>query len=385
MQLRMRAGLAAAVASVVTIATSACAVKPAGKAAQEVATGAQAERPGGASPRPALPTAATAKAGEVVTSGSWSMTLPLGLQAGSAYIPEDNPMRADKIALGKLLYFDKRLSKDRTIACASCHNPFHGFADPGRTSAGVGQKLGGRNSPTVINRLFSAEQFWDGRAPDLERQAHGPLVNAVEMAMSSHDEVVTQVRAVKGYAPLFGKAFGDQKIDIDRIGKAIAAYERTVVAGNSPYDRHQAGDRDALSPSAVRGMALFNGKANCKACHAGFNFTDETYQNIGVGMDKLKPDAGRFDVTKNEADRGKFKTPTLRNITQTAPYMHDGSEETLAAVVDFYDRGGIPNPNLSKEIKPLRLSAEEKRDLVAFLESLTGEVQNASPPESLPK
>jgi cytochrome c peroxidase len=331
------------------------------------------------------PSGAAAKKGEVLTSGTWSMTLPLGLQAGSAYIPDDNPLNADKIALGKLLYFDPRLSKDKTISCASCHMPFHGFTDPHRTSAGVSGKLGGRNSPTVINRLFSADQFWDGRAKDLEAQAHGPLTNPVEMAMSADAEVVKRVKAVKGYAPLFKKAFGDDKIDMDRIAKAIASYERTVVAGNSPFDRYQAGDKDALSASAARGMELFNGKANCKVCHAGFNFTDETYQNIGVGMKKPKPDAGRFDVTKNEADRGKFKTPTLRNIAQTAPYMHDGSDETLARVVEFYDLGGIPNPNLSKEIKPLNLTAQEKQDLVAFLESLTGDVNNASLPESLPQ
>ncbi len=322
---------------------------------------------------------------EVLKSGDWSMVLPLGLQAGSAYIPDENPMSDAKIELGKLLYFDKRMSKDMTVACASCHAPFHGFADPHRTSLGVGQGVGSRNSPTVINRLFSAEQFWDGRAKDLEDQAHGPLVNPVEMKMGSHTEVAGRIREIKGYAPLFKKAFGDDKVDIDRITKAIAAYERTVVSGNSPYDRYQAGDKDAMSASAVRGMEIFNGKGNCKACHAGFNFTDETYQNIGVGMDKPNPDLGRYDQTKNDADRGKFKTPTLRNIAETAPYMHDGSDETLMKVVEFYDRGGIGNPNLSKEIKPLKLSEQEKLDLVAFLETLSGEVNNLTPPETLPK
>ncbi|MFQ5668257.1 MAG: cytochrome-c peroxidase [Candidatus Binatia bacterium] len=322
---------------------------------------------------------------EVVTSGKWSMTLPLGLQASSAYIPADNPMNAGKITLGKFLYFDTRLSKDGTISCASCHIPFHGFTDPHRTSAGVGGKLGGRNSPTVINRLFSAEQFWDGRAQDLEAQVHGPLTNPVEMAMPSQAAVAKRVKAVKGYPLLFKKAFGDFKIDMSRIAKAIAAYERTVVSGNSPYDRYQAGDKGALSASAVRGMELFNGKANCKACHTGFNFTDETYQNIGVGMDKPKPDLGRFTVTKNNEDRGKFKTPTLRNVALTAPYMHDGSDNTLMDVIEFYDAGGIRNPHLSKEIKPLHLTARQKRDLVVFLESLTGDVNKASPPAQLPQ
>jgi cytochrome c peroxidase len=343
---------------------------------------------GETAPGAAAKTAPAAKTvGEVVRSGSWSMTLPLGLQAGSAYIPDDNPMNDDKIALGKLLYFDPRFSHDETIACASCHRPDHGFADPHPTSAGVGGQLGGRNSPTVINRLFSAEQFWDGRAEDLEHQAHGPLVNPVEMAMPSHDEVVARVKAIKGYRPLFKKAFGDDTIDIDRVGKAIAAYERTVVSGDSPYDRYQAGERGALGPAAVRGLALFDGKANCQVCHTGFNFTDESYHNLGVGVNAAKPDLGRYEQTKNDVERGAFKTPTLRNVAQTAPYMHDGSEATLRDVIELYDRGGSPNPHLSKEIKPLHLSVQEKADLVAFLESLTGEVQNATPvpPKSLPQ
>jgi cytochrome c peroxidase len=331
-------------------------------------------------PAPAGPTEP-----EVLRSGSWSTTLPLGLQAGSAYVPDDNPMSDAKITLGRLLYFDCRFSHDRTISCASCHRPHHGFADPHPTSEGVGQQPGGRNSPTVINRLFSAEQFWDGRAEDLERQAHGPLTNPVEMAMGSHDEVVARVRAIRGYGPLFAAAFGDRAIDLDRIGKAIAVYERTVLAGDSPYDRYQAGDRDALSAAAVRGLALFNGKANCVTCHAGFNFTDESYHNLGVGIDAAKPDLGRFTQTGVDVERGAFKTPTLRNVSQTAPYMHDGSEATLAAVIALYDRGGTPNPYLSEEITPLALTAREQRDLVAFLEALTGPVTGMTAPSSLPQ
>jgi cytochrome c peroxidase len=341
--------------------------------------------PFAAAPADAEEKTAAKPAAQVVKSGSWSMTLPLGLQADAAYIPEGNPMSEDKIALGKLLYFDGRLSKDGSISCASCHNPFHGFADPDPTSSGVGLLKGGRNSPTVLNRLFSSEQFWDGRAKDLEEQAHGPLTNPVEMAMPSHEDVVKNVKAVKGYAPLFKKVFGDETIAMDRIAKAIAAYERTVVTGNSPYDRYQAGDKDALSASAVRGLALFNGKAKCVTCHVGFNFTDENYRNLGVGMDKPKPDLGRYDVTKKDADRGAFKTPTLRNVVLTAPYMHDGSEQTLLQVVEFYDRGGIKNPNLSADVKPLGLSPQEKLDLVAFMEALTGDVNNAAPPASLPR
>ena len=325
-------------------------------------------------------------AGERLTSGTYTLDLPAGLQAGATYVPEGNPLSAEKIALGRLLYFDTRLSKDKTLSCASCHNPYHGFADPGKTSKGVGGKLGGRNSPTVVNRLFSKEQFWDGRAEDLEAQAKGPLVNPVEMAMANLEVVVKGIAGVHGYAPLFKAAFGDEKINIDRIAQAIASYERTVVSGNSPYDRYQAGQKDALSASAVRGMDIFNNKANCKVCHAGFNFTDESYHNLGVGMTAAKPDLGRSEISKVATDKGAFKTPTLRDVAHTAPYMHDGSEATLRATVEFYNKGGNPNPTLSKEIKPLSLSAQEIDDLVAFMESLSGEVNGSlEPPTSLPQ
>lgn len=332
----------------------------------------------------AVPSVAQIARKEVVQSGDYTLELPLGLQADAAYVPEDRPLSAARVELGKLLYFDNRLSKDRTISCASCHNPYHGFADPERTSKGVGGALGARNSPTIINRLFSDVQFWDGRAKDLEEQAHGPLTNPVEMKMGSHGNVVAVCRKIPGYRPYFKKAFGSEEITMPRIAQAIAAYERTVVSGNSPYDRYQAGDRDALSASAVRGMEIFNGKGNCKVCHAGFNFTDESYHNLGVGLDQPKPDGGRHDQTKKPEDLGAFKTPTLRNISQTGPYMHDGSEMTLREVVVFYNKGGGKNPNLSKEMKPLALNDQEIDDLVAFLESLTGDVTNAEPPASLP-
>jgi len=330
------------------------------------------------------PDAAPKMVRETLRSGNFSMQLPLGLQAGSAYIPESNPLTAEKIELGRLLYFDTRFSKDKTVSCATCHNPYHGFADPGPTSKGVGFKLGGRNSPTVINRLFSDVQFWDGRAKDLEEQAHGPLTNPVEMAMASHDVVVQRCKSVKGYGPLFEKAFGSKEITMTRIAQAIASYERTVVAGNSPFDRYSAGDKDAMSASAIRGMDLFNGAANCKVCHAGFNFTDESYHNIGVGMAKPKPDLGRFEQTKAESEKGAFKTPTLRNVAETAPYMHDGSEATLRQVVELYNKGGVANTWLSKEIKALNLSPTQVDDLVAFLNALSGDVFNATPPAKLP-
>ena len=327
---------------------------------------------------------ATPSPPQTIRSGTWSMTLPLGLQADSAYLPDDNPMSDAKIALGKRLFFDPRLSKDGSVSCASCHIPSHGFADPNPISPGIGGRRGARHAPTVLNRLFSQEQFWDGRAADLEAQAHLPLINPDEMGMTSHEEVVANVRAVPGYAPLFADVYGDPRVDMPRIAQAIAAYERTVLTGDSPYDRYVAGDHGALRDDQVRGLTVFLGRGRCVTCHVGFNFSDENYRNIGVGMDAPAPDLGRYAVTRRDEDRGAFKTPTLRNVALTAPYMHDGSEPTLETVVELYDRGGVRNAWLSKDVQPLGLSPQEKRDLVAFMQALTGPVTNADPPPALP-
>jgi len=326
-----------------------------------------------------------AGAAETLELGGARLALPGGLQAGAAYVPEDNPPTAEGIALGRLLYFDGRLSKDGTVSCATCHDPAHGFAEPRKTSTGVGGQIGARNAPTVVNRLFSKEQFWDGRAEDLEAQAVGPLINPIEMAMPSHEAVVAVVAGIAGYAEPFEQAFGSPEVTIDRIGKAIASYERTVVSGNSPYDRHQAGEKDAMSEAARRGMAVFNAKGNCMTCHAGFNFTDESYHNLGVGMAASEPDLGRYEVTKADVDRGAFKTPTLREIAVTSPYMHDGSVPTLVSVIELYDRGGESNRWLSKEMRPLGLSEGEKADLLAFLHALSGELRGLGAPASLPR
>lgn len=338
----------------------------------------------------APPAISAEKKPEIVKSGDYELVLPLGLQADSAYIPEDNPLTAEKVALGKLLFFDKRLSKDGSVSCATCHNPYHGFADPDRVSSGVGFLTGGRNSPTSMNRLFSAEQFWDGRAKDLEEQSHGPLTNPVEMAMVSHDDVVKEVSRLQGYKPLFKKAYGDEEITMPKMAQAIASYERTVLTGNAPYDRYRAGDKGAMSAQQVKGLELFEGKANCATCHVSFNFTDEMYHNLGVGWDASKKtfvDPGRFDVTQKDADKGQFKTPTLRNVAHTAPYMHDGSEATLRDVMVLYNRGGNKNPGLDAKMKPLGLTDDEIDAVVAFMHALTGPVTNAEPPsaESMPK
>jgi cytochrome c peroxidase len=335
---------------------------------------------------PAKDEAPPAPAGETFTSGDVTTVLPLGLQAASAYVPETNTMSQTKIDLGRKLYFDPRLSASGDISCATCHDPDKGFSDARPVSIGIGGQAGGRNAPTVINRLFSADQFWDGRAADLEAQALGPIQNPIEMGHTLPG-MIAGLQGIQAYGPEFERAFGSPGITPDRVAMAIAAYERTVVAGNAAFDRYQAGDKTAMSEAAVRGMALFNDpqRANCVTCHAGFNFTDESYHNLGVGMDREFPDLGRYTVSKQETDRGAFKTPTLRNVTQTGPYMHDGSEATLADVVAFYDRGGKPNPWLSKEIRPLNLSDREKADLVAFLEALTGEVRGKERPADLPR
>jgi cytochrome c peroxidase len=306
-------------------------------------------------------------------SKAFALQLPLGLDAQLLYVPEDNPLTAEKIELGRMLYFDKRLSADNSVACASCHNPQFGFTDGAPVSTGINGQKGGRGAPTVINRLFSDAQFWDGRAASLEEQALGPIQNPIEMG-NTLDAVVKKLNAIKGYRAAFQKAFGTE-VTAEGIAKAIASFERTVLSGNSAYDRYKAGEHNALSASAQRGLALFESEAvKCTACHVGHNFTDENYRNLGIGMDKANPDLGRYEITKNEEDRGAFKTPTLRDISRTAPYMHDGSLKTLREVIDYYDKGGTPNAHLSKDMKPLNLTEQEKEDLAAFLESLTGEM-----------
>ncbi|MFI5348320.1 MAG: cytochrome-c peroxidase [Elusimicrobiota bacterium] len=307
--------------------------------------------------------------------------LPLGLKSAPE-IPADNPVTGAKVELGKLLYFDKRLSGDGTVSCATCHDPAKGWTDRSPVSTGIRGQKGGRSAPTVLNSAYMEVQFWDGRAKTLEEQAKGPIQNPVEMG-STHEETVKRISQVKGYAPFFTAAFGDEKVDIDRVSKAIAAFERTVLTGNSPYDRWQAGDKTAMSEAAVRGHALFNKstKGNCAICHDGFNFSDSDFHNIGVGMTAAKPDLGRFEITKADKDKGAFKTPTLRNLADTAPYMHDGSEKTLEEVVVFYDRGGNKNPKLDGRIRPLGLTAAERADIVEFLKALNGDKVEIAPPK----
>jgi cytochrome c peroxidase len=294
-------------------------------------------------------------------------------------VPADSPQTDAKIRLGAQLYFDTRLSADNTISCASCHDPRTGWANPHPTDTGIRGQVGGRNSGTVINAGYMRYQFWDGREESLEGQAVGPIHNPIEMG-ETHENVVRKLNAIPGYREQFQAVFGTD-VTIDNIAKAIASFERSIVSGPAPFDLYLRGDHSAMSPAAVRGMGLFNGKAHCTPCHSGPLFSNQGFHNIGVGMDKEKPDLGRFNHTSDPADKGRFKVPTLRNIAETPPYLHNGSEKTLLDVVNYYDRGGIPNPGLDPLIVPLHLTSQEKADLVAFLEALTGPVPKVEVPK----
>lgn len=306
--------------------------------------------------------------------------------------PPDNPQTTAKILLGKKLYFDTRLSKDNTISCATCHDPAKGWSDAGPTSAGIAGQRGGRRSPPVSNAAYLPLQFWDGRAPSLEEQAKGPIANPIEMG-NTHDAMLKTVDNIPGYVEEFKAVFGEPTVTIDQVALAIAAFERTVVTTDSPFDRYVRGDDRALSPQEQKGLEIFNGKGHCTACHWGANFTDGRFHNIGVKPgDPSKPDLGRFDVTKDARDKGAFKTPTVRDAALRAPYLHDGSEKSLESLVDFYNRGGdTDDPNLDPLIVPLGLAQAEREALVAFMKramtSLNPEVANVKPipPSAMPK
>jgi cytochrome c peroxidase len=290
-------------------------------------------------------------------------------------------MTPEKVELGKQLYFDPRLSCDDSVSCASCHDPKKGWSNSAPFATGVRNQVGGRSAPTIINAAYSDLQFWDGRAHQLEGQALGPIQNPIEMDHKL-EECVVKLNKIKGYREQFQKVFGTD-VTPENMAKAIAAFERTVLSGNAPYDKFKAGDQKALSAAAQRGMKLFFGKGHCSACHAGGNFSDGSFHNIGVGMKAAKPDLGRYEVTKVEGDKGTFKTPTLREVARHAPYMHDGSLKTLEDVVDHYDKGGIANPQLDEEIFPLKLTSQEKADLVTFMKEglSSSEYPDIEPPK----
>ena len=346
-------------------------------------------------------------------AGGYSLQLPLGLSPDRFRIPEDNPLSQDKIDLGRLLFFDARLSANDSVACATCHARSKAFTDNSRVSTGIYGGQGTRNAPTVINRIAGSEQFRDGRAATLEEQAQGPLISPLEMGMADHDAVIKKIGNIAGYRVLFEKAF-DRQPNIEDLARAIASFERTIMSGNSRWDQFVAGDEAALTAAEKRGLVVFLGKGRCSQCHSGWNFSDEKYHNVGVGWDLPEPDLGRFQVSNIENDKGAFRTPTLREIALTGPYMHDGRFTTLRQVVEYYSSGVTANPYLDVEMRRSNLSLEEtlelysqgnqskkrnaffvqnlnftqqeKADLVAYMKALNGEGwQDIKAPDSFPK
>ncbi len=313
---------------------------------------------------------------------------PLGLPP--VPVPADNPPTAETIELGRRLYYDTALSVDNTISCASCHNDQLGFADARRVSVGVGGKTGVRNSPSVVNSAYWTLQFWDGRAPTLEKQTEGPVANPVEMAHSLKG-VVHKLSGDPSYVAAFEKAFGPGPITYEKVEKCIASFERTVLSGDSAFDRYYyGGDKTAMTESQIRGLEIFRDpkKGNCAACHTigehSALLTDNKFHNIGVGVENSEPtDNGRSVFSGNAQDTGAFRTPSLRNVALTAPYMHDGSMKTLKDTMDYYVGGGNSNQYLDKEMHSLDfLTGQEREDLMNFMQALTGTLPpNVGPPE----
>ncbi len=331
---------------------------------------------------------------------------PLGLPP--VPVPADNPVTPEKAALGERLFMDKRFSADGTVSCATCHDPSKAFADGLTVAKGIKGQQGTRNSPTVVNAAYYTSQFWDGRAATLEEQAKAPFVNPVEHGLKDHGPILDVIRKDPAYTEAFKRVFGvkPKEISIDHVVKAIATFERTLVSGDSPFDRYMySGDKNAMSEAAVRGLELFRTKARCQDCHTigqtSATFSDNKFHNLGVGFTLIEgslfdivekaraakaagtkldesvlkkrelSELGRFVVTLELEDIGRFKTPTLRNVAVTAPYMHDGSVATLEEVVELYNRGGEENPMLDSGIRPLNLTEQEKADLVEFMKALT--------------
>ena len=285
------------------------------------------------------------------------LAIPFGLDLYMP-VPEDNPITADKIELGRRLFNDRRLSRDRSVACASCHDPRRAFSDGRPVAIGVNGRLGRRSAPALINRGYGRAFFWDGRASSLEQQVLQPIQDQNEMDMTLAEA---------------SARVGVSEADLSR---ALASYVRSILSGDAPFDRFVNGDRKALTAEQQAGLQIFRGKGNCTACHVGPTFSDERFHNTGVAWrDGRLHDEGRAGVTSLEADRGAFKTPTLREVARTAPYMHDGSLVTLDDVINYYDRGGNPNVGLDPELRPLKLTTDEKRALAAFLRALSGTVR----------
>ncbi len=299
------------------------------------------------------------------------LKVPLGLENLKQYIPKNNPLTKAKIKLGRDLFFDKRLSIDGTISCGFCHGPLIGFSDGRYFASGVFGLKSKRNTASINNRLFSQNQFLDGRAKNIEEVVKEHITDKNVFA-NTPDNLIKVLKQDEKYVERFDDVF-DSEISLVAIAKAIASFTRTIVTGNSPYDQFVAGNKNALTESEQRGLKLFmSDRLKCSFCHSGPNFTDEKYHNNGAKINKDNPDLGRYLVTGKEEDKGKFKTPSLRDVARTSPYMHNGSLKGLHPVIDFYDKGGESTIYKSPLIKPLHLTQKEKWDLFHFLRSLTG-------------
>ncbi|MBQ4836649.1 MULTISPECIES: cytochrome-c peroxidase [Pseudoalteromonas] len=305
-------------------------------------------------------------------SGAWAVDSPAYGNLATPdiddieYIDDEEPSERE-VNLGKMLFFDNRLSKHQNQSCATCHNPELGFSDGLAKGIGSGGDILGRNAPHLYNLAWSSIFFWDGRAKSLEEQALGPIVSDVEMQMTPK-EALQRLEKVAFYKKEFKEVYG--ALTFENIGRAIAAFEMTIISDDSAFDKYLAGQREAMSHSAIRGLKLFVGKARCVKCHDGANFTDDSFHNIGIEDN----DDGRFAVDPNSKLKGAFKTPGLRNIIMSAPYMHDGSLASLEEVVEHYDKGAVNVKNVSPLIVPLNLNPQEKADLIAFMAALTDPV-----------
>lgn len=301
---------------------------------------------------------------------------------GDVPYPEGNKPNDARIDLGKKLFFDPRLSSDGNMSCATCHSPLFGWSDGLPTAKGFKSQVLGRASPVVTNTAYNSIQMWDGRKKSLEDQAMGPMMSNAEMNMDI-PMLMKWLNENEGYQKAFKKAYPGEKIDEVTVAKAIASFERTVVSKNSPFDRWVKGDKKALSKSEINGFKVFvdPNKGNCEVCHSGANFTDDGFHNIGLAsFGNENPDLGRYAERPLRLMRGAFKTPTLRDISYSAPYFHDGSAATLEDVVDHYVKGGVVKTNLSPNMKALALTKKEKRDLVAFLKALNSPREEFSLP-----
>jgi len=306
--------------------------------------------------------------------------LPAGLPNYEAMeIPADNPMTPEKVALGRQLFFDKRLSGDGSRSCYSCHVCEHGLTDGLPKAIGAYDKKLPRSSPTLWNIGYHKQFYWDGRSPSLEKQAMAAWTGGNMGAKDHEGEIVGKINALQGYHDQFHKVFGGDAT-AENIMQAISAYERTLIGGNTPFDRWQAGDQSAVGEDAKRGYEVFK-TAKCTNCHDGALVTDQQYHNVGIGMDQPEPDLGRSKITNNPQETGAFKTPTLRDIAKTAPYFHDGSVATLEEAVDLMLGGGKPNEYLDKKnLEKRTITEDQRRDLLAFLKSLTVDCKVKEPP-----